>query len=150
MAIYVVNWSSCGITEAQLTADQLRGVIIDIRQSKLPDPVVMGNAGAFFMNPIVDADTFATLKAAHSNLRYFEVKGDDGKVGYKIPAGWMIDQCGWKGRSLGRAGVYDKQALILVNRGGATGQEVVDLMHAVQHDVKKEFGLDLKPEVNII
>lgn len=139
-----------GITEAQLTADQLRGVIIDIRQSKLPDPVVMGNAGSFFMNPIVDADTFATLKAAHPNLRYFEVTGDDGKVGYKIPAGWMIDQCGWRGRSLGRAGVYDKQALILVNRGGATGQEVVDLMHAVQHDVKKEFGLDLKPEVNII
>ena len=139
-----------GIDEAKLTAAQLRDIIIDIRRQKLPDPEVTGNAGSFFMNPIVDAATFQQLKAAHPNLHYFEVSGADGQPAYKIPAGWMIDQCGWKGRSLGRAGVYDKQALILVNRGGATGQEVVDLMHAIQHDVKNTFGLDLKPEVNIL
>ena len=139
-----------GIDEAKLTAAQLRDIIIDIRRQKLPDPEVTGNAGSFFMNPIVDAATFQQLKAAHPNLHYFEVSGADGQPAYKIPAGWMIDQCGWKGRSLGRAGVYDKQALILVNRGGATGQEVVDLMHAIQHDVKETFGLDLKPEVNIL
>lgn len=139
-----------GIDEATLTANQLRDTIIDIRQNKLPDPNVMGNAGSFFMNPIVDADTFEKLKAAHPDVHYFEVKDSDGQLAYKIPAGWMIDQCGWKGRSLGHAGVYDKQALILVNRGGATGQEVVNLMHAIQHDVKTTFGLEIKPEVNIL
>lgn len=139
-----------GIDVAELTAAQLRDAIIDIRQQKLPDPEVMGNAGSFFMNPIVDPETFQRLRAAHPDLHYFEVSGSDGLPAYKIPAGWMIDQCGWKGRALGRVAVYDKQALILVNRGGATGQEVVSLMHAVQHDVKKTFGLDLKPEVNIL
>ena len=75
--------------------------------------------------------------------------GPEGRLGYKIPAGWMIEQCGWKGKSLGRAGVYDKQALVLVNRGGATGAEVVALMEAIQQDVERKFGLHIQPEVNI-
>lgn len=135
-----------GIAEETLTADQLREAVIDIRQEKLPDPAVTGNAGSFFMNPVVDEDVFNRLKAEHPDLRYFEQPDNT----YKIPAGWMIDQCGWKGRSLGRAGVHDKQALILVNRGGADGQEIVDLMCAIQQDVKDKFGLDLQPEVNIV
>lgn len=73
-----------------------------------------------------------------------------GEGRYKIPAGWMIDQCGWKGKSLGRAGVHDKQALVLVNRGGAKGEDVVALMHAVQASVRERFGLELHPEVNVI
>lgn len=153
-----------GIDVSTLTGEQLRDTIIGIRQAKLPDPVVTGNAGSFFMNPIVDEETFRKLKAKHHDLKYFEVDDKGNALSnhstqhstlstqrfYKIPAGWMIDQCGWKGKSLGRAGVHDKQALILVNRGGASGQEIVDLMHAIQKDVKEKFGLDLKPEVNVI
>ena len=135
-----------GIAPDQLKAQQLRDVIIDIRRAKLPDPDVMGNAGSFFMNPIVDEPTFERLKATYPDLRYFEMDGGR----YKIPAGWMIDQCGWKGKSLGPAGVHDKQALVLVNRGGAKGADVVALMHAVQAAVKERFGLELHPEVNVI
>ena len=99
------------------TAEQLRQTIIEIRQAKLPDPKVMGNAGSFYI---------------------------------KIPAGWMIEQCGWKGRSLGRAGVHDRQALVLVNRGGATGGEVVTLYEQIIKDVKAKFGIEIHPEVNVI
>lgn len=135
-----------GIAVGELTARQLRDAIMDIRRAKLPDPEVMGNAGSFFMNPIVDKPTFNSLRTAHPDLRYFEV----GEGRYKIPAGWMIDQCGWKGKNLGPAGVYDRQALVLVNRGGAKGADIVALMHAVQADVKERFGLELCPEVNVI
>lgn len=130
------------------TALNVRNAVIGIRNAKLPDPNVQGNAGSFFMNPIVDAKTFERLKTEFPNLRYFEVQ-QGGETKYKIPAGWMIDQCGWKGKSLGRAGVHDKQALVLVNRGGATGNDIIRLMHSIQHDVKSKFGLDIHPEVNI-
>lgn len=146
-----------GLDEKRLTAEQLRDTIIGIRQAKLPDPNVVGNAGSFFMNPIVDEPTFRRLKAEHPDLRYFEIDSNEDLKSqtsnfksYKIPAGWMIEQCGWKGKSLGNAGVYDKQALILVNNGGATGKDIVNLMHAIQRDVKEKFGLQLKPEVNIL
>lgn len=129
---------------SSLTPQKLREVIISIRRNKLPDPKEYGNAGSFFMNPIVDDETFRRLKSAFADLRYFKVEG-----GWKIPAGWMIDQCGWKGRSLGRAGVWPRQALVLYNRGGATGEDVVRLMQQIQKDVKAKFGLDIQPEVNI-
>ena len=134
-----------------LTAQQLRDAIIRIRQAKLPDPAVLGNGGSFFMNPIVDVATFERLKAEHPDLRYFDAPDEQqgSEKHYKIPAGWLIDQCGWKGKNLGRAGVYEKQALVLVNLGGATGEDVVALMHAIQADVREKFGLELKPEVNI-
>ena len=128
------------------TASQLRQTVIRIREAKLPDPKVEGNAGSFFMNPIVDRAVYDRLAAAYPGMPHYEV--DDGHV--KIPAGWMIDQCGWKGRSLGRAGVHDKQALVLVNRGGATGQDIVALCQKVRSDVKDKFGIDIHPEVNII
>ena len=132
------------IAEDELTARQLRDAVIDIRRAKLPDPAEMGNAGSFFMNPVVDKATFESLRSRFPDLRFFE-HGDS----YKIPAGWMIEQCGWKGRSLGRAGVHDKQALVIVNRGGATGAEVVALMQAIQRDVLARYGLHIQPEVNI-
>ena len=128
------------------TAQQLRDTIIEIRNAKLPDPKVMGNAGSFFMNPIVDRRKYASLAAEYEGMPHYEIDADH----VKIPAGWMIDQCGWKGKSLGRAGVHDKQALVLVNRGGATGAEIVTLCDTIRRDVKEKFGIDIYPEVNII
>ena len=130
----------------QPTARQLRQVIIDIRREKLPDPKVEGNAGSFFMNPVVGRAKFEALQALYPQMPHYYIDAEH----EKIPAGWMIDQCGWKGRSLGRAGVHDKQALVLVNRGGATGEEVVALCRQIQQDVKERFDIDICPEVNII
>lgn len=131
---------------AEPTALQLRQLIIDIRREKLPDPAVMGNAGSFFMNPVVSREKFEQLLAEYPQMPHYRV--DEGHE--KIPAGWMIDQCGWKGRSLGRAGVHSRQALVLVNLGGATGREIVTLCTAIRHDVKQRFGIDIHPEVNIV
>ena len=133
-----------GITEP--TAEQVRDVIIDIRNAKLPDPKVEGNAGSFFMNPIVTRNRYEKLAALYPDMPHYKVDSRH----EKIPAGWMIEQCGWKGKSLGRAGVHDKQALVLVNRGGATGAEIVALSDAIRQDVKARFGIDIHPEVNII
>lgn len=133
-----------GITEP--TAQQLRDIIIEIRNAKLPDPKIEGNAGSFFMNPVVTRQKYEKLAARYPQMPHY-------KVDYrheKIPAGWMIEQCGWKGKSLGRVGVHDKQALVLVNRGGATGAEIVALSDAIRQDVKAKFDIDIHPEVNII
>lgn len=124
----------------------VRKVIIEIRESKLPDPKVMGNAGSFFMNPIVAKEKLEALQRDYPRIPYYELP--DGRV--KIPAGWMIDQCGWKGKSLGPAAVHDKQALVLVNRGGAKGSDIVALSDAVRASVRDKFGIDIHPEVNVI
>lgn len=124
----------------------LRRVIIRIRDSKLPDPKVLGNAGSFFMNPIVPRGVFEALQKQYPQMPFYELDADR----IKIPAGWMIDRCGWKGKSLGRAAVHDKQALVLVNRGGATGADIVALSNAVRASVREKFGIDIHPEVNFI
>ena len=133
-----------GIVEP--TPQQLRQVIIDIRNAKLPDPKVQGNAGSFFMNPVVGRQKYEELAAQYPQMPHYTVDAQH----EKIPAGWMIEQCGWKGKSLGRAGVHDKQALVLVNLGGATGQEIVGLCETIRHDVYEKFGIGILPEVNII
>ncbi len=116
--------------------------IIALRQRKLPDPAVLPNAGSFFENPVVDAGFAEQLAAAYPSLpRYPQT---DGRV--KLAAGWLIEQAGWKGRPLGPVGMYEKQALVLVNRGGASAQELLDLMAAVRDDVVQRFGVTLKPE----
>ncbi len=124
----------------------VRKVIIEIRESKLPDPKVTGNAGSFFMNPIVAKEKLEALQRDYPRIPYYELP--DGRV--KIPAGWMIDQCGWKGKSLGPAAVHDKQALVLVNRGGAKGSDIIALSDAVRASVCDKFGIDIHPEVNVI
>lgn len=131
---------------SELTLPVVRKVIIDIRESKLPDPKVMGNAGSFFMNPIVSKEKLLALQQEYPQIPYYELA--DGQV--KIPAGWMIDQCGWKGKSLGPAAVHDKQALVLVNRGGAKGSDIIALSDAVRASVREKFGIDIHPEVNFV
>jgi UDP-N-acetylmuramate dehydrogenase len=131
---------------AEPTAQQLRDLIIDIRRRKLPDPAETGNAGSFFMNPVVSRAKYEQLAAEYPDMPHYTV--DDAHE--KIPAGWMIEQCGWKGRALGRAGVYERQALVLVNLGGATGGEVVSLCEAIRRDVSQRFGITINPEVNIV
>ena len=128
------------------TAWQLRQTIIDIRREKLPDPDEMGNAGSFFMNPVVSRAKYESLAAQYEGMPHYTIDADH----EKIPAGWLIDQCGWKGRSLGRAGVHDRQALVLVNRGGATGDEIVKLCETIRRDVRERFGIEIYPEVNIV
>ena len=130
---------------SQPTAQQLRDVIIEIRNAKLPDPKVQGNAGSFFMNPIVEKAKYEELLAQYPAMPHYTIDA----AHEKIPAGWMIDQCGWKGKSLGNAGVHDKQALVLVNRGGATGEEIVKLCETIRKDVFDKFGIEIHPEVNI-
>lgn len=128
-----------------LTIADIRQAIIDIRNAKLPDPKVQGNAGSFFMNPVVSREKFLSIQKDYPQMPYYEVEG-----GVKIPAGWMIDQCGWKGKSLGKAGVHDKQALVLVNLGGATSDEIITLCNTICQDVREKFGIDIHLEVNLI
>lgn len=126
--------------------ETLRRVIIEIRESKLPDPKILGNAGSFFMNPIVSRVRFEELQRQFPSMPHYDI--DEERV--KIPAGWMIDQCGWKGKALGPAAVHDKQALVLVNLGGATGSDIVALSDAVRASVYEKFRIEIFPEVNFI
>ncbi len=132
----------------QPTAQQLRKTICAIRASKLPDPKELGNAGSFFVNPVVDEAKWRALSERYPGMPYYVVSSEKGE--YKIPAGWMIEQCGWKGKSLGPAGVHEKQALVLVNRGGATGKDVLQLCERIRNDVRQRFGVEIYPEVNIL
>ena len=127
------------------TLRAVRQAIIRIRQSKLPDPKVLGNAGSFFKNPVVTQATFEALLARHPGMPHYPAPD-----GVKIPAGWLIEQAGWKGRALGPAAVHDRQALVLVNRGGASAHDIVRLAQAVQQAVQERFGILIQPEVNVI
>ena len=135
-----------GVEPERVTPQQLRDAIISIRQAKLPDPKVQGNAGSFFMNPVVERSVYERICDEFPAVPHYEA----GEGNVKIPAGWLIEQCGWKGRALGPAAVHDKQALVLVNLGGATGQDILRLCEAVRSDVRERFGIELCPEVNMI
>ena len=129
-----------------LTLENVRKVIVAIRESKLPDPKVQGNAGSFFMNPIVPMERYEALKKVYPDMPSYVVDAER----VKIPAAWMIDRCGWKGKQIGRAGVHAKQALVLVNVGGATGKEIIALSEEIQKSVFDTFGVKIFPEVNFI
>jgi len=124
------------------TPQQVSDTVVAIRRSKLPDPAVIGNAGSFFKNPVVtSAQCAALLEQFPALVHHRQPDGTE-----KLAAGWLIDQCGWKGRNLGNAGVYPKQALVLVNNGGATGAEVVALAAAIRADVQQRYGVVLEAE----
>lgn len=132
---------------SQPTPLDVREEVIAIRSAKLPDPAVIGNAGSFFMNPIISAESFAELQRQHPEVPHYPLP--DGRV--KVPAGWLIDRCGLKGYRMGHAGVYERQALVLVNAdGAATGQDIARLAEYVQECVRTRFAIDLEPEVRYI
>lgn len=120
--------------------------VIHIRQSKLPNPDEIGNAGSFFKNPSVSRQQFESIKAGYPSIPGFEQ--DDGTV--KVPAGWLIEQDGWKGKTFGSVGVHKHQALVLVNYGGGEGKDIWALAQQIQTSVKARFGIELEPEVNVV
>lgn len=120
--------------------------VIEIRQSKLPDPALIGNAGSFFKNPIVDDHVYSRIAAKYPSVPSFPA----GNGMIKIPAGWLIEQAGWKGKKVGNVGTYKNQALVIVNHGGATGEEIFNHALRIKNSVKKIFGIELDPEVNVV
>ncbi|MFO1328186.1 MAG: UDP-N-acetylmuramate dehydrogenase [Rubrivivax sp.] len=137
------------IAETGVTAPDARTVfdwVCAIRRAKLPDPALIGNAGSFFKNPVVSAEQCRDIIGRDPEIVHYPLP--DGRV--KLAAGWLIDACGWKGKSVGRAAVYERQALVLVNRGGASGAEVLTLARAIQESVYGRFGIRLEPEPVII
>jgi UDP-N-acetylmuramate dehydrogenase len=136
------------LAEMGVTAPTIRDVsraVIAIRQSKLPDPAVLGNAGSFFKNPEVSQAELHRLLPVFPQLVHYPLPGG----GAKIPAGWLIEQCGWKGKRVGQTGCHAQQALVLVNYGGATGAEIWAHALRVAASVKEQFGIELTPEVNV-
>lgn len=127
------------------TPKQISDVVVAIRQSKLPDPNEIGNSGSFFKNPVVSTEKAEELQASYPNIPSYPAEG-----GTKLAAGWIIDQCGWKGYRKNDAGVHEHQALVLVNYGHATGEEIHSLATSIMKDVYKRFGVQLEPEVNLI
>ena len=127
-------------------ARQIFDWICEVRRAKLPDPAVIGNAGSFFKNPVVTAEQCRDIIGRDPHVAHYLL--EDGR--FKLAAGWLIDACGWKGKSIGRAGVYERQALVLVNRGGANGAEVMTLARAIQESVYGRFGIRLESEPVVV
>ncbi len=128
------------------TIRDISNAVIQIRRSKLPDPKELGNAGSFFKNPEVDRSVLESIQKKYADVVYYELK--NGKV--KIPAGWLIEKRGWKGKRIGNTGAHAKQALVLVNYGNATGREIYDLALEIIADIRDHFGINLSTEVNIL
>ncbi len=130
----------------QPTIQNISDAVIAIRQSKLPNPAELGNSGSFFKNPVVSKSEFLKFSKNHPEAPYYKLEDDT----YKIPAGWLIESCGFKGKRYGDAGIHEKQALVLVNFGNASGDEIKSLAHRIMAKVEKTFQIKIFPEVNII
>lgn len=134
------------------TIQSISQAVCNIRSSKLPDPKVIGNAGSFFKNPVVSNEKMTELKTRFPDIISYPTPSLEGRAGegHKLAAGWLIEQCGWKGKTFGDAGVHKLQALVLVNYGNAKGSEIFDLSTKILESVKEKFGVDLEREVNIV
>ena len=135
------------------TLKDISDAVITIRKSKLPDPKEIGNSGSFFKNPVISKEQFLELQNENPNLPFYEIKPFDcaqGDITYKVPAGWLVEQAGFKGKRFGDAAVHDKQALVLVNYGNASGKEIYQLAKKIQETVLQKFSISLEIEVNII
>ena len=128
------------------TIKDIREIVINIRKSKLPDPVEIGNAGSFFKNPVIAKEKFKVLKKEYPDLKHFFVDEDN----VKIPAAWLIEKCGWKSKRIGDAGTHAKQPLVIVNYGNASGKEIYEISTMIKIDVKTNFDISLENEVNIL
>lgn len=129
-----------------VSLQNVRNAVINIRNTKLPDPKELGNAGSFFKNPIVEVTLVKQISEQFDNVPFYPVS--DKLV--KLPAGWLIDQCGWKGKRIGNVGVHKNQALVLINYGGATGKEVINLAQSIRQSVLERFNIPLEMEVNMV
>lgn len=139
----VVQWlQNEGITPEKATAQEVRQAVVAVRQSKLPDPSDIGSAGSFFMNPIIPNEKADMLLKKYPSIPHYPTPD-----GTKIPAAWLIEQCGWKGKSLGRAAVHAQQALVIINKDNASGADIVQLAERIQADVNSQFGITITPEV---
>lgn len=130
----------------EISHQEVAEAVMQIRRSKLPDPAILGNAGSFFKNPVIDALSFQNLLSQHPEVVHYPLENGE----YKLAAGWLIEQAGWKGYRSDKCGVHDRQALVLVNFGGATGMEIWKLANAIIQDIEEKFGVTLQPEVNQI
>jgi UDP-N-acetylmuramate dehydrogenase len=130
----------------QASIEDISNAIIEIRTAKLPDPLVLGNAGSFFKNPTVSIELFNQLKQSHDNIVAFPISDTQ----YKLAAGWLIEQAGWKGKKKGPVGCYEKQALVIVNYAQASGKEIFDFSEEIIQSVQSQFGIQLEREVNIV
>lgn len=130
----------------KITLISIREAVMRIRASKLPDPRVTGNAGSFFKNPVISSEVLGKILLDYPDAPRYKITGTE----FKVPAGWLIEMCGWKGRKEGNAGVHDKQALVLVNNGNATGKEILNLSDKIIRSVHEKFHIILNTEVNII
>ncbi len=129
----------------QITVKDVSKAVSSIRRAKLPDPAVTGNAGSFFKNPVIDREEYLILKKEFPEMATFPAEDD--KI--KIAAGWLIEKCGWKGKKFGQTGVHDKQALVLINLGNASGEEILNVAGKIKKSVRDKFGIALTEEVNI-
>jgi UDP-N-acetylmuramate dehydrogenase len=135
-----------GFSTQNLSLRAISNAIIAIRQSKLPNPAELGNAGSFFKNPEISRTQFADLQAQNPTMPHYST--ENAEI-VKVPAAWLIEQCGWKGKKIGNTGVHHEQALVLVNYGNATGNEIWELAQKIQHSVIEKFAIALQMEVNV-